>query len=204
MGLLSTGGILAAQSHDDINHLPKNLPVPLDDGACDHLVGMAVPTIALPSTSGRMVVLAGVPSPRTIVYAYPRTGEPGKDPPTDWNEIPGARGCTPQSCSMRDHYEQIKALDAEVFGLSTQTSDYQREMVNRLHLPFQVLSDSGLTFTNTLKLPTLPFAGMTLIKRLTLVIKDKKVEKVFYPVFPPDQHGSQVVAWLKSRQMFVA
>jgi peroxiredoxin len=200
MGMMTTAGIVIAQRHDDINVLPANLPVPLDDGACDHLVGMAIPSIPLAGTRNHMVILANVPAPRTVVYAYPRTGEPDKEPPPGWNDIPGARGCTPQSCSMRDHYKQMKALGAEVFGLSTQTTGYQKEMVNRLHLPFEVLSDSNFAFTKSLRLPTFSIAGMTLIKRLTLVIKDKKIEKVFYPIFPPDQHGAQVVAWLTVRQ----
>src|SRR5258708_17334419 len=205
VALLSTGGILAApilvtQGQDDINHLPANLPVPVDDGACDHLAGMTIPPIPLPGTKGHIVVLANVPSPRTWLYVYLRTGVPGSGVPRGWDEIPGARGCTPQSCSMRDHYKAMKALGAEVFGLSSQTTEYQSEMVKRLHLPFEVLSDSKLVFAKSLRLPTFIFGGVTLIKRLTLVIKERKVEKVFYPVFPPDQHGAQVVAWLKSKQ----
>lgn len=185
---------------DNIYELPKNLPVPVDDGACNHLQGLAVPSIALRSTKGRMVDLAHAGFPRTVVYAYPRTGEPDKDPPPGWNEIPGARGCTPETCAFRDHYKEVKALGAEVFGLSSQTSAYQQEMVHRLHVPFEVLSDADLKLTRALRLPTFSIAGMTLIKRLTLVIRDGKIEKVFYPVFPPDKHADEVKAWLKSRQ----
>ena len=179
--------------------LPANLPVPLDDGACDHLPGMKFPGIALRSTKGRMVNLAEANTGRIIVYAYPRTGAPGVQVPSNWDAIPGARGCTPQSCSMRDHYKDVKALGAEIYGLSTQTPDYQKEMADRLHLPFEVLSDADFKLTHALHLPTFEFDGMTLIKRLTLVIKDGKIEKVFYPVFPPDKHGEQVVAWLKRK-----
>ena len=179
--------------------LPSNLPVPLDDGACDHLPGMKFPSIALRSTKGRLVSLADATTGRVIVYAYPRTGSPGVQVPSNWDAIPGARGCTPQSCSMRDHYKQVKALGAEIYGLSTQTTDYQKELVDRLHLPFEVLSDADFKLTHALNLPTFEFDGMTLIKRLTLVIKDGKIEKVFYPVFPPDKHGEQVVAWLRRK-----
>jgi peroxiredoxin len=189
-----------AQKPDSFMQLPANLPVPLDDGACDHLPGMQVPSIALQSTKGRMVNLAEPSSGRVIVYAYPRTGAPGTTVPSNWDEIPGARGCTPQSCSMRDHYKDVKALDAEIFGLSTQTTEYQKEVVERLHLPFEILSDVDLKLTHALNLPTFTFDNMVLIKRLTLVVKDGKIEKVFYPVFPPDKHGEQVVAWLKRKR----
>jgi peroxiredoxin len=186
---------------DNIYELPKNLPVPVDDGACNRLTGMAVPSLALHSTKGRGVDLSKVNSPRTVVYAYPRTGEPDKDPPPGWNEIPGARGCTPETCAFRDHYKEMKALGAEVFGMSTQTTEYQREMVHRLHVPFEVLSDADLKLTKELRLPTFSVEGMTLIKRLTLVIRDGKIEKVFYPVFPPDQHVQVVKAWLESHRI---
>ncbi len=188
-----------AQRSDNLMQIPANLPVPLDDGACDHLPGKKVPGLTLQSTRGRVVNLAGQASERVIVYAYPRTGTPDKEVPAHWNEIPGARGCTPQSCSMRDHYQEVKALGAEIFGLSTQTTEYQKEMVERLHLPFEVLSDEDLKFTHALNLPTFTFDGMILIKRLTLVLKSGIIEKVFYPVFPPDKHGEQVVAWLKHK-----
>jgi peroxiredoxin len=183
---------------DNLYQLPKNLPVPVDDGACNHLQGLAVPSIALRSTKGRMLDLSRIGSRRTIVYVYPRTGEPDKDPPPGWNEIPGARGCTPETCAFRDHYKEMKALGAEVFGLSSQTTAYQQEMVHRLHVPFEVLSDADLKLTHALRLPVFSIAGMTLIKRLTLVIRDGKIEKFFYPVFPPDKHAEEVKAWLNS------
>jgi peroxiredoxin len=193
-----------AQQSNSLMQIPANLPVPLDDGACDHLPGMQVPSLALRSTKGRMVNLAEIHndanSPRTIVYAYPRTGTPDKQVPSNWDAIPGARGCTPQSCSLRDHYKEVKGLGAEIFGLSTQTPEYQKEMAERLHLPFEVLSDADLKFTHALNLPTFTFDDMILIKRLTLVLKGGRIEKVFYPVFPPDKHGEQIVAWLKRKQ----
>ncbi|HLK19903.1 MAG TPA: peroxiredoxin [Bryobacteraceae bacterium] len=191
---------MAQQKPDSFMQLPANLPVPLDDGACDHLPGMKVPNIALHSTKGRMVNLAEPASGRIIVYVYPRTGAPGSTVPSTWDDIPGARGCTPQSCSMRDHYREAKSLGAEIYGLSTQTTEYQKEVVERLHLPFEILSDSDFKFSRALNLPNFTFEGVTLDKRLTLVIKDGKIEKVFYPVFPPDKHGEQIVAWLKRKQ----
>ncbi len=181
---------------DNIHQLPQDLPVPVDDGACDHLPGTKLSAVALRATSGRMVDLAGFPG-RTVVYCYPRTGRPDVELPQGWNEIPGARGCTPQSCAFRDHHAELQALGASVFGLSTQTTEYQREAVNRLHLPFDLLSDSELRFTTALRLPTFRVESMTLIKRLTLVIKDGRVEKVFYPVFPPDKNADEVIEWLK-------
>ena len=183
---------------DDLYQLPPNLPVPQDDGACRHLAGMRLPRLALASTGGRMVDLSAL-SGRTVVYAYPRTGEPDKDPPPGWDAIPGARGCTPQSCAFRDHYQELmRAGASEVFGLSTQDSAYQREVAARLHLPFELLSDAKLELTRALNLPTFDVAGMTLTKRLTLILRDGAVEHVFYPVFPPDRNAGDVLAWLKS------
>ena len=190
-----------AQQPTNLMHLPADLPVPLDDGACDHLAQMKMPDIALRSTKNRMVNLSeGGIAERVIVYAYPRTGAPGEAVPAHWDEIPGARGCTPQSCSMRDHYREIRALGGEIFGLSTQTTEYQQEVVTRLHLPFEVLSDADLKLTRALNLPTFDWESKPLIKRLTLVIRGGVIEKVFYPVFPPDKHGAQVAAWLKRKR----
>jgi peroxiredoxin len=180
---------------DNIYQLPKDLPIPIDDGACNHLPGMQIPSVLLMSTMGRAVDLAKI-SGRTVVYCYPRTGRPDKDPPQGWNEIPGARGCTPQSCAFRDHYQELRMLGPEVFGLSTQDSDYQKEAVERLHLPFPLLSDQKLIFTKALNLPTFEVEGLTLIRRLTLVIRDGFVEHVFYPVFPPDKNADEVIDWL--------
>jgi peroxiredoxin len=181
---------------DNLYELPKDLPVPQDDGACDHLTGMTLPPIGLPSTRGRVVDLwrlAGT----TVVYIYPRTGRPDQEVPTGWNDIPGARGCTPQSCAFRDHYAELqRAGAAHVFGLSTQDSAYQREAAERLHLPFGLLSDAGLELARALNLPMFEVDGMKLIKRITLIARDGRIVKVFYPVFPPDRNAGDVLDWL--------
>ena len=184
-------------STHDPTVLPPDIPIPQDDGATRHLQGIKLPALALAATDGSRVDLASL-SGRTVVYVYPRTGRPGVALPDGWDAIPGARGCTPQSCSFRDHFGALKALGvARVFGLSTQDSDYQREAVERLHLPFPVLSDADLSFTRALELPTFEVDGMTLIKRLTLVLHDGGIEHVFYPVFPPDKHAAEVIDWLR-------
>lgn len=181
----------------DLLTLPADLPVPEDDGVCDHLPGLSLPAIALPATDRAMVDLSILPG-RAVVYAYPRTGQPDRPPGSDWDLIPGARGCTPQSCAFRDHHAELHALGARVFGLSTQDSVYQREAVERLHLSFPLLSDIDLTLTTALRLPTFEYQGMNLIKRLTLVIRDGRIEHVFYPVFPPDRNAAEVIAWLSA------
>jgi len=180
---------------DSVYELPKDLPVPIDDGACDHLPGLRLPSVPILSTAGRLVDLSSLPG-RTVVYCYPRTGRPDQEPPQGWNEIPGARGCTPQSCAFRDHHRELQALGARLFGLSTQETDYQREAAERLHLPFELLSDARLAFARALRLPTFEVESVTLIKRLTLIIRDGYIEKVFYPVFPPDAHPEEVIGWL--------
>ena len=178
--------------------LPPDLPAPQDDGATRHLAGMKLPALALRATDGSVVDLSALRG-RTVVYVYPRTGRPGQNLPDGWDAIPGARGCTPQSCSFRDHFAELKQLGvARVFGLSTQDSDYQREAAERLHLPFPVLSDDGFKLTRALNLPTFTVAGMTLLKRMVFVIDDGVMTKVFYPVFPPDRSADEVVAWLRS------
>ena len=182
---------------------PTDLPTPVDDGAADHLPGLRLPPIALPSTDGTDVRLDLPPqdADRLVVYAYPRTGVPGEEPLTpDWDEIPGARGCTPESCGFRDHHDDLRAAGAAVVGLSTQDTPYQREMVQRLDLPYPVLSDRDLVATRALRLPTFEAAGQTLLRRLTLVISDGAVEHVFYPVFPPDRHAAEVREWLRATQ----
>ena len=176
--------------------LPNDLPVPEDDGAADHLPGMRLPSVPLASTSGEIVDLSALPG-RTVVYCYPMTGRPDRSLPAGWDEIPGARGCTPQSCSFRDHHAELRSLGASVFGSSTQDTEYQREAATRLHLPFALLSDSDLAFAGALGLPTFEVDGMVLLKRLTLVIDEGRIEKVFYPVFPPDRSAEEVVEWLK-------
>lgn len=182
----------------NLMQLPDDLPVPEDDGAASHLAGTPMPHITLPSTSGGPVEL-GKLSQRTVIYAYPRTGVP--DEPTffeGWEAIPGARGCTPQSCAFRDHHAELLAAGADVFGLSTQDTAFQREAVKRMHLPFAILSDDRLALTHALNLPTFDVNGLTLLKRITLVVRDGKIEYVFYPVFPPDGHAAAVLAWLKA------
>jgi len=176
----------------------SQIPAPTDDGAAAHLPGMTIPPVSLMATNDTRVTLSALPG-RTIVFAYPRTGEPGKiSLVEDWDMIPGARGCTPQTCSFRDLYAELKAAGAaQVFGLSTQSNTYQTEMASRLHLPFPVLSDETLELTGALQLPTMDVAGLTLIKRLALVIDDARITHVFYPVFPPDRNAGDVLAWLK-------
>jgi peroxiredoxin len=180
---------------DSLYELPEGIPTPVDDEACDHLPGMRLPPVALPSTSGEPVNLSSLRG-KTVVYCYPRTGRPDENQPRGWDEIPGALGCTPQSCAFRDHHAELQTLGARVFGLSTQDTGYQREAVERLHLPFELLSDEGLAFVTALNLPTFEVEGMPLIKRLTLVIHNGRIEKVFYPMFPPGENASEVVEWL--------
>lgn len=176
----------------------SSIPAPLDDGGAAHLVGRRLPSIALAATDGSTVDLSGLRG-RTVVYAYPRTGRPGVENPDGWDMIPGARGCTPQSCSFRDHFVELKALGVDaLFGLSTQAPDYQREAAGRLHLPFALLSDHAFALSAALDLPLFEAGGETLTKRLTLVIDDGVVTHVFYPVFPPDRSAAGVVDWLKS------
>ena len=176
--------------------LPNDLPVPEDDGAADHLPGMRLPSVPLASTSGEIVDLSALPG-RTVVYCYPMTGRPDRSLPAGWDEIPGARGCTPQTCSFRDHHAELRSLGASVFGSSTQDTEYQREAATRLHLPFALLSDSDLALAGALGLPIFEVDGMVLLKRLTLVIDEGWIEKVFYPVFPPDRSAEAVVEWLE-------
>lgn len=177
----------------------SKIPVPADDNGAAHLTGMELPPIGLRATDDTSVTLSALRG-RTVVFAYPRTGEPGKiSLVDDWDMIPGARGCTPQTCAFRDLFAELKAAGASyVFGLSTQSNDYQTEMASRLHLPFPVLSDEKLALTRALKLPTMEVAGLTLIKRLALIVDDARITHVFYPVFPPDRNAGDVLDWLKA------
>lgn len=186
----------------DYSALPDNLPAPLDDGAARHLEGMVLPDVSLQATDGGRVSLAKLAG-RTVVFAYPRTGEPGQpNLVADWDEIPGARGCTPQSCAFRDHHSDLIAHGVrQVHGLSTQTSAYQKEAAERLHLPFTLLADPHRAFATAIRLPTFEAAGQMLLKRLTLVIDDGRVTKVFYPVFPPDRSAEEVLRWLGQRDV---
>ena len=181
----------------NLNKIPTNLPVPLDDGLADHLIGMKLPSLSLLATNGTKIDLSQVEG-CLVLYCYPRTGTPNTSLPEGWDQIPGARGCTPQSCAYRDHYQEIKALGAEVFGLSTQATAYQKEMVGRLHLPFRILSDEQFEFQRALNLPTFKVAGMTLLKRLTMIIRDGEIEAVHYPVFPSDSDPAWVMDKLSS------
>lgn len=185
---------------DDDFSLPDNLPEPEDDGAANHLEGSDLPSISLPVTDGSDINLSEL-SGRTVVYCYPKTGHPDRDViPDGWDEIPGARGCTPESCGFRDHYDELRdAGVSDVFGLSVQSTDYQREACDRLNLPFELLSDSSLEFAESSGLPTFEAGGETLLKRLTLVVLNGSIEHVFYPVFPPDEHADEVVGWLETR-----
>jgi peroxiredoxin len=188
----------------DPEKLPDDLPAPQDDGAARHLTGLPLPEVTLPATDGRMVALGDLDG-RTIVYAYPRTGVPGRPSPDGWDAIPGARGCTPQACAFRDHHDELRHLGvSELFGLSTQDTGYQQEAVGRLHLPFALLSDAELRLAGALELPTFDVDGRgrreTLLKRLTLVIDDGFITKVFYPVFPPDQNAADVMTWLEDNE----
>jgi peroxiredoxin len=186
-------------SHDP-TVLPSGLPVPENDGAANHLPGTRLPPIELASTTGRPMRVDVPPEPaeRLVLYAYPRTGRPGEEPLSpDWDLIPGARGCTPEACSFRDHAVDLAAAGAAVAGLSTQDTEYQREAATRLHLSFPLVSDADLTLTRALDLPTFTVAGQVLLKRLTLVVREGRVEHVFYPVFPPDSHAAVVLDWLR-------
>lgn len=180
--------------------LPDDLPEPEDDGGADHLSGTTVPSIPLEATDGTMVDLSSLTG-KTVVYCYPKTGHPDKDvTPNGWDEIPGARGCTPEACGFRNHYQELRERGVSaVFGFSVQTSDYQREARDRLGLPFELLSDADQTVTKQLDLPTLEVGGETFLKRLTLVLIDDRIEYIFYPVFPPDEHAEEVVHWFEKQ-----
>jgi len=184
---------------DDLYITPANLPIPVDDGACNHLLGLTVPDLELPATTGGHVSPVGHGARWTVLYAYPRTGVPDKDSPPGWDEIPGARGCTPQNCAFGDHYRELQNLGAAVFGLSTQSTAYQLEMATRLHLPFPVLSDEDLQLTRALRLPTFRYGDWTLIKRLSLILEGDRIAHVIYPVFPSTADAPAVLAWLRAR-----
>lgn len=182
-----------------LTQLPDNLPAPEDDGACRHLIGQRLPDLPLLATSGSSIILSQRPG-LTVVYAYPLTGHPGMELPPGWLTIPGAPGCTLECCGFRDDHAQISQLDAEVFGLSTQSTDFQREARERLHLPFDLLSDKSLAFANALSLPTFTPDSSRFLKRLTLICHGGIIEHVFYPVFPPDTHSAEVVSYIINRR----
>ena len=182
---------------NNLNQLPTDLPAPQDDGASNHLKGMKLPPVSLNATNGTVVHLGEIKG-RLVIYCYPMTGQPNVALPDGWDQIPGARGCTPQSCSYRDHYQALKALGAEVIGLSVQSTDYQKEMVDRLHLPFLVVSDADYQFQKALNMPTFVAAGMTLLKRVTLIANHGVIEAVHYPIFPSDSDPAWVIDYLRT------
>ena len=183
---------------DPLLALPSNLPIPVDDGACRHLAGLAVPGVKLRSTKDRWVDLSLASPSRLVVYCYPRTGRPNQPVPPGMGRDSRRAGVHPETCAFRDHHKDLQKLGAEVYGLSTQDTEYQKEMVARLHVPFEVLSDVDFALVRALRLPTFEFAGVTLVKRLTLVISRQHIEKVFYPVFPTDKHAIEVIEWLRA------
>jgi peroxiredoxin len=184
----------------DLLKLPENLPAPVDDGACDHLEGMDVPSITLQTTQGRLLNLKEVAQKPAVIFFYPRTGEPSKPVPPDWDLIPGARGCTPQSCGFRDLYSEFKNKGFQVFGASTQETLYQQEFVSRNHIPFEIISDKDYQLTDALRLPTFTYNGTRLIKRMAWLLKGGKIIKVFYPVFPPDKCAETVLNWVSENE----
>jgi peroxiredoxin len=184
----------------DLSELPEGLTIPIDDGACDHLSGMVMPAVGLRSTKGGVVDVADAsPKRRTVFFFYPRSGRPDEPPLPGWDDIPGGRGCTPQSCAYRDHFQEFEELGVGVFGISSQDTEYQREFAHRTHLPYPLLSDSALALTHALRLPTFEVQNMTLFRRLTIVVSEGLIEKVFYPVFPPDKNAEEVLEYLRSR-----
>lgn len=186
----------------ELSTLPPDLPVPVDDGAASHLTGRPLPPLVFESTDGAAVDFSGIDSGRIVLYLYPLTGRPDVDLPTGWSAIPGARGCTAEACDFRDHYDDLRAAGVQrVYGLSSQSSAYQAEVVERLHLPFSMLSDNGFQLAATLATPTFEVDGTTLYKRMTLIVRKRMIERVFYPVFPPDQHAVEVLRWLQQNPM---
>jgi peroxiredoxin len=193
-----------AETSTNLHQLPPNLPAPADDGTCDHLPGSRVPLVRLASTGGRLVDLAEAAQQPTVFFFYPRTGEPGKAAGPEWDAIPGARGCTPQSCGFRDLHREFTKLGVAVFGVSTQETDYQREFVVRNHVPFELLSDRDLLLTRALRLPTFEYSvergePAALIKRMAWFVERGSIERIWYPVFPPDRNAETVLAWLHER-----
>jgi peroxiredoxin len=180
----------------NLTQLPSDLPIPQDDGSTDHLKGMKLPQVLLKATNGKTINVGDIQG-KLVIYCYPMTGQPNVALPDGWDQIPGARGCTPQSCSFRDHYQELKDLGAEVIGLSVQTTEYQKEMADRLHLPFPVVSDVAYQFQKALNMPTFVAGGMTLLKRVTLIANNGVIEGVHYPIFPSDSDAAWVMDYLK-------
>jgi len=189
-----SGQIIHMTSYQE---LPADLPIPQDDGTTDHLKGMKLPQVSLMATSGQKIEVGDIKG-KLVIYCYPMTGRPNVALPDGWDNIPGARGCTPQSCSYRDHYQELKSLGAVVLGLSVQSPEYQKEMADRLHLPFPVVSDANYEFQKALNMPTFVAAGMTLLKRVTLIANNGHIEAVHYPIFPSDSDAAWVLDYLKA------
>jgi peroxiredoxin len=187
----------------NLNQLAIGLPIPQDDGSTNHLKGMKLPNFSLITTNGKTVNFGDIKG-KLVIYCYPMTGQPNVVLPDGWDQIPGARGCTPQSCSFRDHYQELQALGAEVVGLSVQSTVYQKEMADRLHLPFQVVSDVNYEFQKALNLPTFVAAGLKLLKRVTLIANNGVIEAVHYPIFPSDSDPSWVIDYLKSHKDYAS
>ncbi|MBX9725079.1 MAG: peroxiredoxin [Candidatus Obscuribacterales bacterium] len=184
---------------DVIFSIPTDLPIPLDDGACEHLENMRIANVSLWSTNDQEINLSSL-SGWNVIFCYPMTGRPGVPIPEGWVQIPGAAGCTPQACSYRDNHAELKRNGVGIYGISTQTSEAQKEASNRLGLPYPLLSDANHSFSSALKLPMLEVGGSKLIKRLTLILKDGVIKKCFYPVFPPDKNVVEVIAWLSENK----
>lgn len=182
---------------EDPPPLPPNLPEPIDDGRCAHLPGLDAPGIELPTTAGRLINFRQEAAAPTVVFFYPRTGEPGKPSPADWDMIPGARGCHHHFCGFRNLHEDFKKLGFKVFAASSQRTAYQKEFVERMHIPFEVISDDQFQLTDALSLPTFEYNSMRLICRLTLILNEKKIVRAFYPVFPPDKNAAAVLDWIR-------
>lgn len=196
------GKITVQNSHsplDVLSSIPEDLPIPANDGMCEHLENMWLPDISLMSTDDQKINLSSL-SGWNVVFCYPMTGRPGFSIPEGWVQIPGAAGCTPQVCSYRENHSEFKRNGVGIYGISAQTSEAQKEAVNRLELPYSLLSDADHSFSSALRLPLLEVGGLKLIKRLTLIFKDGEIKKCFYPVFPPDKNVVEVVAWLLKNQ----
>ncbi|MCW8166803.1 peroxiredoxin [Verminephrobacter aporrectodeae subsp. tuberculatae] len=198
-GALQEPEIVRTTSAPNPVELPKDLPCPVDDGLCDHLTGMALPNLSLTSTTELACNLSLLQG-RVVMYLYPMTGKPGVPLSEGWLQIPGAPGCTPQSCAFRDHADELRQYNCSVFGISTQSSEDQREAVARLHLPYELLSDAEFKLTEALRLPTFVVEGKRMIKRQTWIVEVGKIIKVFYPVFPPERNASDVIAWLDGKR----
>lgn len=179
--------------------MSAGFPAPVDDGGANHLVrGLALPDIALPATTGAQVSLAHR-SGWTVVFAYTWSGRPGIANPPDWDIIPGAHGSTSQAEGFRNLHGAFQEHGVDVFGLSLQATEWQGEFAARLALPFPLISDAACGLQRGLRLPTFDTGGVTYLKRLTLVVRDGRIERVFYPVHPPAAHPREVLLWVEER-----